>query len=389
MNNTDIEKAQRTIYLLSLAAEGGLNASEEEELRKWVEQSDANKGVYDELTDPSNLAKELRSWDPEQTEASLQKIVAKVGKPQSRMLWRRIAGVAAAVAAVTLSVWIYSAHKVDKNRNETPLVSVPVNDIGPGKNTATLTLANGKTIQLSDSKSGVVIGNDLKYDDSTSVGSAIDVLDNRITTLTASTPRGGTYEFTLPDGTRIWLNADSKISFPSQFVGVQRKVSLTGEAYFEVKQDKTWPFVVDASGQQVEVLGTHFNIKNYPNESEVRTTLVEGKVRLRNSVASRILMPGQQGISENDRITVKDIDTDIAIAWKNKEFAFEREPIETVMKMVERWYNVEIVFVGEKTTELLSGSVSRFDNVSKVLKLIESTGASHFQIKDRKIYVSK
>ena len=141
--------------------------------------------------------------------------------------------------------------------------------------------------------------------------------------------------------------------------------------------------------QQVEVLGTHFNISSYPDDVIEKTTLLEGSVKVTASGASIVLKPGQQSRLSEGKLSVTDIDTDLAVAWKNNEFVFESESIENVMKMVERWYNVEVIYVGERTNERFSGTVSRFDHVSRVLQIVEFTGASHFKIQGRKIYVSK
>lgn len=188
----------------------------------------------------------------------------------------------------------------------------------------------------------------------------------------------------------VWLNAESSLTYdPALLKDGKRVVKLVGEGYFEISEDKRYPFVVQTKGQEVEVLGTHFNISSYDNDAVQKTTLLKGSIKLTSSETSRILRPGQQGKIINGEISVVEIDVDIPVAWKNSEFAFEQESIETVMKMVERWYNVETIFVGDKTSELLTGSISRFDNLSKLLKIIEATGAAHFEINGRKVYVSK
>jgi transmembrane sensor len=303
-------------------------------------------------------------------------------------LWPRIAIAAAAVAAITLGMWLYYTPR-HPDAGQDPGSAQYVNDIAPGKNGATVTLANGKVIQLSDAKTGVVIGDGrIVYSSPDDIGTHDEVASiprNDVMQMTASTARGQTYQFTLPDGTKVWLNADSKISFPSQFTGKERKIMLEGEAYFEVVHNAKQPFRVESKGQIVEDIGTEFNINAYADEGSTKTTLIEGSA----AVNKLVLKPNQQSVlTNNNQIKVTEVDSDLAVAWKNNEFMFASESIETVMKMVERWYNVEVVYVGKKTTERFSGGVSRFDNVSKVLQIVESTGAVHFKIEGRKIYVS-
>ncbi|TKC08977.1 FecR family protein [Pedobacter frigoris] len=321
-------------------------------------------------------------------------------------LWPRIAAVAAAVALIVLGVYFFNAPSSIVNRNST---IVNQNDIAPGKNGATITLANGKVIQLSDAKSGVVIGkNDLKYDDNTlviqsdsegsgSLGTRDDkgVENGKAQALTAATARGQTYQFTLPDGTKVWLNADSKLEFPSNFVNSKaRFVKLSGEGYFEVAKDKAHPFIVTTDKQEVEVLGTHFNINAYKDESNIRTTLLEGSVRvdLTGSVSDksfRTLVPGQQStLSDGGVIRIEQVDTEGAVAWKNGLFMFDAETLESIMMKVGRWYNVEVSYENEKVgKQVFSGSVSRFAKVSSVLSKLEKTGPVKFKIEGKKIIV--
>jgi transmembrane sensor len=350
-------------------------------------------------------------------------------------LWPRIIAVAAAVALIVLGVWFFSAPRHPEFISGSPLA----NDIAPGKNTATLTLANGKTIMLSDAKTGVVVGDDLKYSDGSKIidpslptrGISPGGRESNNQMLTASTPRGGTYIVTLPDGTKVWLNADSKLEFPSKFgKNEQRIVRLSGEGYFEVakvvapatgeiasarngrpRNDVRVPFIVVTDKQEVTVLGTHFNINAYRDESNTRTTLLEGSVRVsevaapaageiatarggrpRNDVVGGnvILKPNQQAVvSGYDRIEVKAVDVNTVVDWKNGEFIFNDEPLESIMRKVGRWYDVEVIYKDVNPKELFYGSVSRYDQVSKILSKLEVTGGIHFKLEGRKIFVSK
>ncbi|MNL25661.1 fec operon regulator FecR [compost metagenome] len=221
-----------------------------------------------------------------------------------------------------------------------------------------------------------------------------DIIDNgvessRINTL--STSNGETYKVRLPDHSEVWLNAASTLKFPASFSSSKiRKVELIGEGYFEIAKDKSKPFIVKTAQQEVEVLGTHFNINSYLEEASVKTTLIEGRIKISGKSSSRILRPGQQStFSGKGDILLTDADVDAAIAWKNNQFMFDSENIQVIMRMIARWYNVDIEYVGEISDEKFGGGVSRFDDVSKVLKSLESTNKVHFKIEGKKILVSK
>lgn len=312
-----------------------------------------------------------------------------------RNKFRALLTAAAAVAAIVFGIWFYTSNYRDTLiRKESAVVS---NTIRPGKNGATITLANGKVIQLSGVKTGVVIGSHLQYNDGSKVQIPADASlsgAEKSMMLAATTARGQTYVFTLPDGTKAWLNADSKINFPAQFSGKLREITLNGEAYFEVTKDKAHPFVVRTEKQTVEVLGTHFNISAYIDEPDTKTTLLEGSVRVSpltgtSSVQPAILQPDHQSIV-NQSIRIVPIDTEQVIAWKNGEFIFSDESLNSIMKKIARWYDVEVVYgdaqIGRK---VFGGSISRFGNVSDVLRMLELTGGVHFKVEGRRIIATK
>jgi transmembrane sensor len=358
----------------------------------------------------------------EELDQDLSELKYKVSKipVKKTVLWPKIAMTAAAVAAVVFGVWFYTSRHPDTSSSRTAGRDL-LNDIAPGKNGATITLGNGKVIQLSDSKTGVVVGEDLKYSDGTDVryssgsqfsgslkGSQkttgpvgvhtlspteLQGADGKVQNLMASTSRGQTYQFTLPDGTKVWLNADSKISFPSQFNGEERKIALSGEGYFEVSKDKAHRFIVKTTTQEVTVLGTHFNISSYSDDHVTTTTLLEGSVKLSafdviSGKSNAILKPNQQAIQNpQGGMQVRDVDVAEAVDWKNGEFVFANEPLTSILKRVARWYDVDIVYERETPTATFTGSVSRFDNASAVLTMLEKTGDIQFEIKGKKIIV--
>ncbi|MNK28393.1 fec operon regulator FecR [compost metagenome] len=270
--------------------------------------------------------------------------------------------------------------------------------ITAGKNSATLSLAGGKSITLSDTKTGVIIGKDLRYNDSTAIILATSSLNtstgrnsgslSNVEMAKVSTPRGGTYQVVLPDGTRVWLNAASSLSFPTKFDGHTRIVSLKGEAYFEVAHNKSMPFRVKSIRQEIEVLGTHFNINSYSDEIAVKTTLLEGSVRIITASQAHkiILKPGQQALVE-DNIKVADVNIESATAWKNGEFMFRNESLESIMRAISRWYNVEIVYQTDPSKKAVWGTITKYSKVSEVLEMITLTGAASFKIEGNKIIV--
>ena len=311
-------------------------------------------------------------------------------KNKTAKLWLKIAAVAAALAIVCTAVYFFSY----KPEQVPVAVTVAVQDVKPGDFGATLTLANGKKISLANASKGE-IGRELgivitKSGDGRLVYEINENVSDPNASNTLSTAKGETYQVRLPDGSLVYLNAASSLTYtPSLIENGKRVVKLTGEGYFEVEKDKQHPFVVKTDRQEVEVLGTHFNISSYPDDEAEKTTLLEGSVKLSAAGSSKVLKPGQQAKLLDGKIQINETDPDLAVAWKNNEFVVESERIETIMKMIARWYNVEVIYVGEKTRQRFSGSVSRFDKMSKVLEIVESTGEAHFKIQGRTVYVSK
>jgi len=280
---------------------------------------------------------------------------------------------AAAILIVFSCIGLY-VYKVLQTVPKPVDVMTAAATIAPGKYTASLTLVNGKTINLSDTKTGVVVNADeTKYNDGTAIPSSLRAEVKQSQLVVASTPLGGTYQFTLPDGTKVWLNAASTLKFPSSFAGlISRKVELIGgEAYFEVSKDKSHPFIVTSNGQQVEVLGTHFNINAYNDDGSTKTTLEEGSVRVSSSTSLATLKPGQQSILNSNTIKVSSADLETTLAWKNGLFSFTDADVKTIMPQIARWYNINIEYAGDIPKDLITGGISRQSNLATVLKMLE------------------
>lgn len=319
---------------------------------------------------------------------------------KKKISWYKYLVAAMILMAVTAGAFYLYPSKPDTQTK----VSKAINDILPGKNMAYLTLSNGKKIILNNLSNGVVLQegdiNITKAASGQIVYSGTDKTDEPGNTENAfnliETPTGGQYQVVLPDGTRLWLNAASSLKYPTSFKGAKnRKVELTGEAYFEVAKNKAQPFIVKTGSQEVQVLGTHFNINSYADEPEVKTTLLEGSVRVTaidmngQQKAQGILKPGQQCVLTGAAIKIKNVDTDEAVAWKNGQFMFTSEPLNAIMRKVSRWYNVEVDYKGAVANKKFTGTVSRYSNVSEVLQTLELTNGVHFKLSGRKITVTE
>jgi transmembrane sensor len=279
-----------------------------------------------------------------------------------------------------------------------PIELVKVKDFAPGSDQAMLTLSNGKKIILGKVGNGTIIkqGNItitkqkngvLAYAISAQTGKR-NVAAVQMNTIT--TPLGGQYKIILPDGTEVWLNAASSLKFPATFSGRERNVELTGEAYFEVAKNKNMPFKVKFKGQEVEVLGTHFNISAYKDDPESRTTLIEGSVAISRNKIKEKLKPGQQAVSSDTDypgFKIQQANIEEAMAWKNGLFLFHDANIKDIMTQAARWYDVEVVYRGNLEDKQYGGRVSRYKNISELLKNLELTGTIHFKIEGRRVTV--
>lgn len=307
----------------------------------------------------------------------------------------RIAAAAAILVFISIGLYFYNKQANDNN------IKVAIkqsHDINPGGHKAILTLANGKKVILSDQKTGqlatqnsITINKEkdglLIYDAS---GSIIHSGSDEIAFNTIETPRGGQYQIILPDGSKAWLNAASSIRFPVMFKGNERKVEITGEVYFEVSHNKKMPFRVVSSDQVIEVLGTHFNINAYDDELVSKTTLLEGSVKVysANLRESRLLYPGQQSVVSQSGIKVQRADIEEATAWKNGYFKFTRVNIQTLMRQISRWYDVDVEYEGSIPDDEFVGKIKRSEKVSEVLRILK-LGKVDFRLEGRKIIVGK
>jgi len=314
-------------------------------------------------------------------------------KIRKNILWKPIAAAASILIVAALGLYLYTNSTQNRQKRSISYAS----HIKPGDNKAYLTLANGKKIALSDVKNGTLVTQNGIQITKTNDGQLVyTVTGNNNSTSsdfnTIETPKGGQYQVRLPDGTNVWLNAASSLKYPSVFKGSERKVELSGEAYFEVTKNRKMPFRVITNNQTVEVIGTHFNINGYLEDPDTKTTLLEGSVRVKsNSTNSAVVIsPGQQArLKQNDKINIVAADMEEVMAWKNNYFRFNNENIESVMHKISRWYDVNVEYKGAISDEEFNGTISRTKNITQVLEMLEDTKSIHFKIEGRRIVVMK
>lgn len=272
------------------------------------------------------------------------------------------------------------------------IVSNVFHDAPPGGNKAILTLANGKTIILDSAQNGIIVKTANFEVNKTKDGQLVyHVVENNTQKPglnTLSTPRGGQYQVVLPDGSKVWLNAASSIKFPSAFKGKIREVELKGEAYFEVAKNAAMPFKVKSTHAKIEVLGTHFNVRAYDDENAMKTTLVEGSVKITSGNLTNVLKPGDQAVlnGDNGMKVINDVDADVETAWKNGLFQFKDASIEEIMRQAALWYNLNISFEGEIPKRYFTGKISRNVKASEFLNMLKYTGVK-FRIEGENIIV--
>lgn len=387
------EPAYRIAYLIAGFIRNTLTEKEHDELDDWVNESDENMRLFEDLTDERNLEANLAWMDKVQTEQSFKQLQESGAfKKQARRFKLNPVWVAAASVILVAGAFFVFRNRNNSEANKQEMAKADTTQLKPGGNRATLTFADGSAIDLTTAKNGLMTND--KGADIIKLGDGVILYDphktdeNPASLHTLSTPVGGQYQITLPDGTKVWLNAATTLKYPSRFASNERKVEIDGEAYFEVAKNEQQPFRVALSdSSSVIVLGTHFNIMSYKNESEKEVTLLEGSVTVSKKDYIKKLEPGTQASIQNDVIIKKTgIDTEEITGWKNGLFVFRDATMESIMKQVERWYDAKVVFQGE-IKQLFNATILRSEPLSKLLHLLELNGYVHFKIENKTIYV--
>ncbi|MEO7984277.1 MAG: FecR domain-containing protein [Bacteroidota bacterium] len=320
--------------------------------------------------------------------------------PVRKMKWLRVA--AAVIILTSISAFFYNRSTKNKAQNAIAKID-PVQkrktDGPPGGSKAILTLSNGSQIILDSAANGLLAqqGNThvIKSGNGQLVYKGTGDKANEVLYNTVGTPRGGQYSLILPDGSRIWLNASSSIHFPTVFAGKERRVEITGEAYFEITKNPLHPFRVSVNAgsgngsMEVEVLGTHFNINAYKDEPAIKTTLLEGSVKVSKGARLTIIKPGEQIQLTNDGEikVIHDADLAEAVAWKDGRFEFKNTDMKTIMRQVMRWYDVDVEYYGDIPDRYFTADISRNKSLSGLLRILELSGID-FKLEGKKLIVS-
>ncbi len=391
--------------LLEKYNKGIATAEEIKLLENWYTSESLNQKLSDKEADFGHLKEEI--WAGTLQRANLTDHIVEPFKKKSaatRLWWYGISAAAAIILCLSL---LFLQHSKDSFS-----VNVEIaNHISAGRNKATLTLANGRKIVLSDAVKGKLAEetgiNITKTADGQLVYEVSNVPadhslngDDKELFNTISTAKGEAYQVVLLDGSKVWLNAASSLTYPTSFTGKRdRRVELNGEAYFEVAKDKSHPFRINTNGQEVEVLGTHFNINSYAETGATKTTLLEGAVKVsplssvngkKGAVLSEyavFLKPGEQAIQKAGSIQVISADTEQAIAWKDGWFYFKSTSLENVLREASKWYNLDVVYEGNIPTDHFTGKVPRSASLGKFIKVLELSDIK-FRIEGRKILVN-
>ncbi|SDL10199.1 FecR family protein [Pedobacter sp. ok626] len=390
--NNPHQKEQYSRYVAQLIAghiRKNLSESQQADLQIWLEDDPANLLIFKDFMDVETRLSSLRTYTAYDTESQLAKLEQLMGvadpetevlKPALWLSWKRVVAVAAVVFIVfAAGMFFYIQLFVAKGEES---------QIQPMTNMATLQTANGKIMELSNQQEGILVGQDnITY---SAGGKVIDDYPSA-TMLSLSVPVGGNYQVVLPDGTKVRLNAASQLKFPGKFSDSTRTVELEGEGYFEVTHDVKKPFLVKSGKQLVRVLGTVFNINTYSRQSTVKTTLINGSVRVINvnNQTSLLLKPGQQSIMPGDGISQKKI-VDVAeeVAWIHKAISFNDKSFADIMDEISRSYGIEVVYEGPIPDVQLFGSINHSDNLSSVLKVLIASDVIP-RLEGRKLIISK
>ncbi len=390
-----------TVHLLRKYISDTLNVKERMELQAWADQHPAYRQLLTEITDVESLARLLAKFDATygideaasigRMQQRIVKGIASKAKPDRKInrVIRWIPYAAALLIVVSIGTRVYFS---DSTKGPDIVHAV---DIEPGGNRATLTLADGRIINLNAEQSGIIVGDEIQYLDGTAVLGGL-VNDKSINALQLTTPKGGQYQITLADGTKVWLNSASILRYPSRFTGSERVVELEGEAYFDVSEQVnegemgavlSVPFRVVSKGQQVEVLGTQFNVSAYDDDKEIRTTLVEGKVQVVAKAQNPVtLFPGEQSILTNNTVTKRKVNIAAYTSWKDGVFYFDETSLYRAMSQLSRWYDVAIVYEDHNVPEShFYGEISKQKPLSEVLEILQEGGVRFEVAKDGKL----
>lgn len=371
---------------------GELSIEENALLHEWLSVPE-NHEYYQKIIDLETLKSKERFYNSINTDLAFDRIKEKLDFSEVpvislfnyRKIWR-FAAVLVFLVGIS-SVFFYLNKSRDIKNNE-----VVVKSDEPKFDHPTLVLEDGTIVSLEPkkekivSKNGIISNvNDVLVYDAKAINGKTTTGEN-----TLIVPSGHVYAVNLSDGTKVWLNSKSSLKYPMEFSGDKRIVKLEGEAYFEVAPNVKMPFKVLSNGQEVEVLGTHFNIRAYENEPVFKTTLLEGKIKISEGSNSALVKPGQQIIIslEKHSLRSREVNTELAVAWKNRLFYFENAKYDEIMREIERWYDVDVIYKGKIPDERFEGAIQKDLKLDQVLKMLESKDV-HFKVIGKEVIVTQ
>lgn len=368
--------------LINRYVNGTSTISENRLIEAWYDAMSENRKLSEE-NDFDHLSEELWTKTIERAKINRQK--------KKIRLWPLVAA-AGAIAACLILILYYAFPERPKEDATVKNIAL-VDKILPGTNKAMLTLSNGSRINLTDGENGNLAEENQVVIKKTADGQVIYSAAEKTSAVvfnTITTPRGGQYAIVLSDGTKVFLNAQSSITFPTSFSGAERLVKINGEAYLEVAHNRSMPFRVESKGQMVEVLGTYFNINSYDDEPFVRTTLLKGSVKVQSGPIKVLLKPGEQSqlnkAENGSKISVRTVNLEEVIAWKNGIFEFDEASIKDVMRSTARWYDINVTYIGKAPEIRISGKISRKVSFSGLIELLEFEGI-RFRIDGKNIAI--
>lgn len=384
------DHGERIYYLLQAYTRHTATDLEEQELLQWVAGTTDDTILRDyiqQLIQNAPSDEKLSEVDWENLFSRIQQRIKKEEPGIAiirRLLRYRVAAAILALAIASGSIYFLANKKQERPEMIAGKTLLSQNDILPGNEKAILQAGNVQVVLNKKDTSFALAGNSIHI-----TGGNLKIDEVKPTRYTLITPRGGEYKLALSDGTKVWLNAGSKLEYPAVFSGSSREVTLEGEGYFDVRHDAGHPFIVHAGQQTIRVLGTAFNVHAYSDEKEIITSLVAGKIQINALGKTLLLKPGQQAQSDREgQLLLKpDPDLEEAIAWKNGYFRFDKADIHTIMQQLSRWYDVEISYSKDMPSHYFGAIISRDNNISQILNMLESTGEVHFKIEGRKISV--
>lgn len=370
---------------------GTANESEEQELTAWRKQSQANEQLLQRLTDSRYLESEYRKRKAVNTERAAEQMRQRIGKGKTQWLRPSFYRTAAAVLAFALGCGTLTYHLSQRlTGTQQPQEQLTQQPLRPGQTLATLTMASGKTMQLTSATSVKKLPHTVTEKPEEQGDSQAD----KPTKLTLDVPRGGEFKIELEDGTMVWLNAQSRLVYPESFSETERRVQVEGEAYFKVAHDEGKPFYVEVDNQVVRVLGTEFNVHAFSEDLTVQTTLVSGQIAMQQKGSNdceMILTPGHQAIFDKtaQSIRVKSVDTEVITSWKDGMFVFEDQDLASIMLTLSRWYDFDYQFTDkEAASTVFMGRIPRYSEFDDVMQIIEMSGGLKLTLKGRNLTIS-